>query len=650
MEAMVFHGRCRGLLLLCFLFPLSCCFYFCLSSGDNNFPIFAPTCSVTNNYTDGSTYEGNLGDLLERLPRNALSNGSFSMDTVGSPADQQVFGLAMCYADWDIFDCKTCLDQAATPAVPFCPHSTDVAACFDGCVVRYASTSFFSEATLTWEFEEWTSKHNVSDDDAGTLATVRTQLMYELIDGISAPLLISSGQRSFNDTQTMYGLVQCTRDLPVAECQRCLKAFVPELSEDFQLSWYGKLYGYSCYMRYDLDRFDVNMPPPPSSIHELIVKLVVGKLTDAEAGGSKKIAVATIAGIVAGGSAVVLLVVAVVVVVMVRRRGGSSTRLAPKAPGSSGSTTHSEPPSATTTTTSPLVPRKFTLPELEAATNNFAREVGRGAYGNVYRGELPDGQVIAVKELKMGDRLNGFEKETQILGALRHRNIVGLVGYCHEGGKYMLCFEFVPDGNLQEHLFGDKAKLDWPTRFNIIKGVCRGLIYLHEDSRRCTVHLDLKPSNILLHKNHRGQMEPKISDFGISRLLEQDNVDYHQTIHTIAGSSGYIAPEYLNNGIVSTKADVYSFGIVILEMVTGLRNRTFSRGDLADEFIEYVRRQWDIGNGNINEIRDSSMGDIYSVPEIRQCIEIALQCIQRDPSGRPDAKTIYYRMFDDGNA
>lgn len=246
-------------LLLSFLIPL--CYDLRLSSGQQQYVPFAPTCSVTDNYTDGSNYGINLEELLRRLSRSAsqLQSGGFAMDTVGSSPDQ-VFGLMMCFADSDTFQCHTCLDEAATSIVKNCSQSSTVAACFDSCVVRYGSSSFFSVATLTSEFRK-SSYSDVSDPD---LTQVREQLMNELIDGIpqSAPLLISSGNRTFNN-QTMYGLVQCTRDLPVSECQRCLKSYIPQLQDYFSLSADGQLYGYSCYMRYDLDYFTVNIVPQP---------------------------------------------------------------------------------------------------------------------------------------------------------------------------------------------------------------------------------------------------------------------------------------------------------------------------------------------------------------------------------------------------
>ncbi|PRQ30907.1 putative protein kinase RLK-Pelle-DLSV family [Rosa chinensis] len=225
---------------------------------------------------------------------------------------------------------------------------------------------------------------------------------------------------------------------------------------------------------------------------------------------------------------------------------------------------------------------KFTLRQIKTATNNFdiANKIGEGGFGPVYRGLLSDNTAIAVKKLsaksKQGNR--EFVNEIGMISALQHPHLVKLYGCCIEGNNLLLVYEYMENNSLARALFGPKenqVKLDWPTRHRICVGIARGLAYLHEESRWKIVHRDIKATNVLLDKN----LFPKISDFGLAKLDEDDNTHISTRI---AGTFGYMAPEYAMRGYLTDKADVYSFGILVLEMVSGRLDSEFNKAEMIN--------------------------------------------------------------------
>uniref|UniRef100_A0A0D9XQB6 Beta'-coat protein n=1 Tax=Leersia perrieri TaxID=77586 RepID=A0A0D9XQB6_9ORYZ len=272
------------------------------------------------------------------------------------------------------------------------------------------------------------------------------------------------------------------------------------------------------------------------------------------------------------------------------------------------------------------------------------RKVGKGAYGTVYKGELKNGEEIAVKMLHndtLGFDDKQFENEFQNLMRLEHPNIVRLVAYCyetqHKHAEYKgrivfaalihraLCFEYMPGGSLENHLSDEFHGLDWPTRYKIIKGTCEGLKYLHEGLKPPIYHLDLKPGNILLDKN----MVPKLADFGLSKLFSEDKTRITQTP---IGTIGYLPPEYIENNIVSNKLDIFSLGVVMLKIIAGpnWRSRSVEMSSLQ-EFTDQVLGNWTI---RLQETWNGSSLDVYR-QQVKACTEIALKCVEMDRFKRP---------------
>ncbi|WVZ66189.1 hypothetical protein U9M48_015448 [Paspalum notatum var. saurae] len=279
------------------------------------------------------------------------------------------------------------------------------------------------------------------------------------------------------------------------------------------------------------------------------------------------------------------------------------------------------------------------LPTLRAATGNFdeGRKLGQGGFGAVYKGILSDGREIAVKRLSQSSRQGIKELKTELVlvAKLQHKNLVRLVGVCLEEHEKLLVYEYMPNNSLDTFLFDpDKSnELDWQKRFMIIKGIANGLRYLHEESLLKIVHRDLKASNVLLDSD----FNPKISDFGLARLFGSDQSQY--VTNRVAGTYGYIAPEYAMRGQFSFKSDVFSYGVLMLEIVAGRRNSDCSDdSEQYDHLLSSVWERWTLGT--IVEIMDPSVISHSNVDQMLKCIHIGLLCVQHNPADRPMMSTV----------
>ncbi|XP_062011659.1 probable LRR receptor-like serine/threonine-protein kinase At1g53430 [Rosa rugosa] len=280
----------------------------------------------------------------------------------------------------------------------------------------------------------------------------------------------------------------------------------------------------------------------------------------------------------------------------------------------------------------------FTLRQIKAATGNFdpSNRIGEGGFGPVYKGVLLDGAVIAVKQLssksKQGNR--EFVNEIGMISALQHPNLVKLFGCCIEGNQLLLIYEYMENNSLARALFGHEEQrlhLDWKTRKKICMGIARGLAYLHEESRLKIVHRDIKATNVLLDKD----LNAKISDFGLAKLDEEENTHISTRI---AGTIGYMAPEYAMRGYLTDKADVYSFGIVALEIVSGKSNTNYRPKEEYVYLLDwaYVLQE----QGNMLELVDPDLGSNYSKEEAMTMLNLALLCTNPSPTLRPPMSSV----------
>ncbi|XVF25580.1 hypothetical protein REPUB_Repub13aG0224200 [Reevesia pubescens] len=280
----------------------------------------------------------------------------------------------------------------------------------------------------------------------------------------------------------------------------------------------------------------------------------------------------------------------------------------------------------------------FTLRQIKAATNNFdaANKIGEGGFGSVYKGILLDGTIIAVKQLssrsKQGNR--EFVNEIGMISGLQHPNVVKLYGCCAEGNQLLLVYEYMENNSLAHALFGTEEvqlMLDWPTRLSICIGIANGLTFLHEESPLRIVHRDIKATNILLDKD----INPKISDFGLAKLDEEENTHISTRV---AGTIGYMAPEYALWGYLTYKADVYSFGVVALEIVAGKNNMRYRPDENYVCLLDWalVLQQ----KGNLMELVDPKLGTKFNKEEAMRIIKIALLCTNPSPALRPTMSAV----------
>ncbi|XP_061338566.1 cysteine-rich receptor-like protein kinase 10 [Gastrolobium bilobum] len=287
----------------------------------------------------------------------------------------------------------------------------------------------------------------------------------------------------------------------------------------------------------------------------------------------------------------------------------------------------------------------FTFKSITAATNNFsaANKLGEGGFGPVYKGILSDRQEVAIKRLSKssGQGLIEFKNEAKLMAKLQHTNLVKLLGFCIQNDERILVYEYMPNKSLDFYLFDSTRKnlLDWKKRLNIIGGIAQGLLYLHKYSRLRVIHRDLKASNILLDE----EMNPKISDFGIARIFGKSVSE--ENTNRVVGTYGYMAPEYAIYGVVSIKTDVFSFGVLLLEILSGKKNRCHYHSDCQLNFIGYAWQLWN--EGRALELVDPALNELSTHNEVLRCIHIGLLCVQVQATDRPTMSDIVSFLSND---
>ncbi|KAL5714134.1 non-specific serine/threonine protein kinase [Ranunculus cassubicifolius] len=275
----------------------------------------------------------------------------------------------------------------------------------------------------------------------------------------------------------------------------------------------------------------------------------------------------------------------------------------------------------------------YTLRELEDSTNQFSDEnvIGEGGYGIVYRGILKDNSMVAVKNLlnNRGQAEREFKVEVEAIGRVRHKNLVRLLGYCAEGAHRMLVYEYVDNGNLEQWIHGDVgpySPLTWEIRMNIILGTAKGLTYLHEGLEPKVVHRDVKSSNILLDR----QWNSKVSDFGLAKLLGSES-SYVTT--RVMGTFGYVAPEYASTGMLNERSDVYSFGILIMEIISGRNPVDYNRPPGEVNLVEWLKTM--VANRNAEGVLDPKIVEKPQTRALKRALLVALKCVDPDSQKRP---------------
>ncbi|XP_020092456.1 cysteine-rich receptor-like protein kinase 10 [Ananas comosus] len=597
-------------------------------------------CLANANDTANSTFHLNLNNLLSSLPSAAAPSG-FHNTTVSRSCGDQVYGHALCRGDVSSSDCNNCLTTAAQDAVVKCPHGTSNTMWYDYCMLRYSNQSFFGVADSSFRIYMW-NVQNVTDpqlfDDQ--LGQLMKSLAMKAAYGSGQPQLFAVGEVNFTSFNNIYGLAQCTRDLSPADCYGCLTSFIGSIPQCCSTKIGGRIFGENCIVRFESYQFynlsaieNQTAPPPPQSNGTPAPPAGSGQNTGSGSsgtggkgsGGKKKNVTSTVLAI-AIPLVTAFVTISTICIFFWRRRW---RRSAPKGP------LYYETDAEEIKSAESLF---IDLSTLRAATANFAEEnkLGEGGFGAVYKGLLPNGREIAVKRLSKdsGQGLGELKNELLLVAKLQHKNLVRLLGVCLEEQEKLLVYEYLPNRSLDTILFDSEKRgwLDWGKRYKIISGIARGLLYLHEESQLKVVHRDLKASNILLD----AEMNPKISDFGLARLFGGDHSQ--EITRRVVGTFGYMAPEYAMHGYFSNKSDVFSFGVMVLEIVAGRKNAGSFNSEQSEDLINYTWENWT--KGTITEVVDSSLGNHYPRSEVLRCIHIGLLCVQENPADRPNMSRV----------
>ncbi|OMO64898.1 hypothetical protein COLO4_31710 [Corchorus olitorius] len=575
------------------------------------------------NFTANSTYKANLNRISSQLTSTNSTFGFYNLSAGENP--NKINAIALCRGDVDQDECTNCLNETVFELRNRCPFSKEVIGWSDFCTLRYANRVLFGEnedspgTCLLYPVDAPNA-----DQFNQALGDLFTNLSTQAASGGSLRKY-AAGKSRVGSFQTVYLMLQCTPDLSQQECEDCLTKAKDGVGGCCLGKMGCRVLRPSCFFRFESNPFEKNtsvpLPPPPPSPPPPPPPASAG-VTFATAGKGQKSWPIVVSVLAPVAGSVLLLVLACC---LLKRRAKKKKYDAIQGDNAANDITTIES-------------LQYDFSTIQSATNNFAdqNKLGEGGFGEVYKGTLSNGQEIAIKRLSRGSGQGAeeFKNEAVLVAKLQHRNLVRVLGFCLEGEEKILIYEFVPNKSLDYFLF-DPAKqgeLDWSRRYKIIGGAARGILYLHEDSRFRIIHRDLKASNILLD----GDMTPKISDFGLARIFGVDQTQ--ATTRRVVGTYGYMSPEYVMHGQFSVKSDAYSFGVLVLEIVSGKRNSNFYQTDGAKDLISYVWKHWK--DGTPLEVLDPTLRDSYSRNEVMRCIQIGLLCVQEDPIDRPTMATI----------
>ncbi|KAK7343558.1 hypothetical protein VNO77_12373 [Canavalia gladiata] len=537
-----------------------------------------------NRFAPNSTYQGQLRTLFSSLYSKVTGNTEFFNNTVtGRNPSDRVYGVFMCRGDIPSELCKECVGNVTQKLSTDteCSLSVEAVMWYDECMVRYSNRSFLSMVSVgpTSPGYVLASPTNMTDQDNFK------RLLYQTMnrtadDAANSPIgakKFATREANISIFQNLYCLAQCTPDLSRQQCRTCLSSLTnSDLPRCCAGTQGGRVLYPSCIIRFEIYPFYRSLPPTPTP---------AGLVPPPKSAENKK-----------GKSRTIIIVVVSIVVsatfftfclYLLRRKARKKHKnlLLRENFGEESSI---------------LEGLQFELATVKAVTNNFSHEnkLGKGGFGEVYKGTLPDGRHVAVKRLSTSSKQGSaeFKNEILLIAKLQHRNLVTFIGFCLEEQEKILIYEHVPNRSLDYFLFGTQ-----------------------QQKLNC---------NILLDEN----MNPKISDFGLARIVEIDQ-DRAET-DRIVGTYGYMSPEYAMLGQFSEKSDVFSFGIIILEIVTGKKNiNSYESQHIEEGLMTYVWRLWK--DQTPLNILDPNIKENYYKIEVLRCIHIGLLCVQENPNARP---------------
>ncbi|XP_022720560.1 cysteine-rich receptor-like protein kinase 10 isoform X2 [Durio zibethinus] len=601
------------------------CFITCQSLTSYNHTCLGPENEIAN-----ASYISNLTALLDSLPSKA-SNESFYYDN-----SNEVFSLFLCRGDVSSSVCQDCVHNATRTLIQRCPSNKTAIIWYDQCMLRYSNINFVGLADL----RPTVVVRNNTSRDAGTPGLVSS-----LVDqALRAENMFAAYEMAAeNGAWNRRGLMQCTRDLNVDKCSNCLRELLNQANNCCigTIGWH--ILAPSCYITYDMSpsiAYPPRLAPPPTGSKGADpsrppAPLPENKGSDSE-GKSKWIPIGASLSAIFG-----LTLFCSGGVFLWRRRNFQDHNCKEDRLVELGGRVGDDYSIEIFQDESGVRSQEFPsiqLDILQAATKQFCDEkkLGEGGFGPVYKGKLADGKEIAVKRLSRtsGQGLLEFKNEVLLIARLQHRNLVRLLGCCFEQNEKLLVYEYMPNKSLDVFLFDSSigVQLDWQKRLSIINGIARGIMYLHEDSRLRIIHRDLKASNVLL--DH--EMNPKISDFGMARIFGGNQSEANT--NRVVGTYGYMAPEYAMEGLFSVKSDVFSFGVLLLEIISGKRNNRFHLWERGESLLTFAWKLWSKGQGM--KLIDPLLVKSCVATEVLKCIHIGLLCVQEDPADRPKMSSV----------
>ncbi|XP_004293009.1 PREDICTED: cysteine-rich receptor-like protein kinase 3-like [Fragaria vesca subsp. vesca] len=549
------------------------------------------------NATSLSDFYTNLNATFLDLKAQLLNGSKHFATAQQAKGSDPVYAMTQCRNYLSSADCLSCF-AAAVSQIRNCSASNGARVVYDGCFLRYESSAFFDQTTLPGNV-------GLCGNQTGSPATTFTAAAEELLmdlqvatSNINGFFTASKVVVSGSANTTIYGVAQCAETTSQTGCLDCLKVAYTNVQSCLP-DTDGRAVDAGCFLRYSATSFF-----PDNQTTNITPFLKKGNST-------KK---AIIIGVVVGGVGLIFLVAGFLVYNRLSRKPKTIRRDILGATELQG-------------------PVNYKYKDLKSATGNFSDEnkLGEGGFGDVYKATLNNGKTVAVKKLAIlqTDRaMTSFENEVKLISNVHHRNLIRLLGCCSKGPELLLIFEYMANNSLDKYLFGPKrGSLNWKQRNDIILGTARGLAYLHEEFHVCIIHRDIKPSNILLDDD----FQPRIADFGLARLLPEDQSHLSTRF---AGTLGYTAPEYAIHGQLSEKVDTYSYGVVVLEIVSGQKGSEI-KSDAMGEFL--LEKAWKLyENGQHLELVDETLDpDEYKAGNVKKIVEIALMCTQSSPALRP---------------
>ncbi|XP_052196769.1 cysteine-rich receptor-like protein kinase 2 [Diospyros lotus] len=570
-----------------------------LAAADPQINLLQRGCSQYN-ASNLPNFFANLNTTFSALRRQLVTENKRFATAEQSRTSDPVYAMVQCRDYLSSGDCTTCYD-AAVSQILNCSGANGARVVYDGCFLRYESNSFYDQTTLPGNVgicSNKTASQPTAFEAAAKGLLADLEAATPRIKGYFAAAkreVVAGG-----DGPAVYAVAQCAETVSESGCQACLNVAYDTNLQNCPPDAEGRAVDAGCFLRYSDTAFFAD-----------------NQTTDISpflGGGGSSNKRAIIGGVVGGGGGLLLLLLAVTI----WYRQSRKTKAAPRANIIGGSELQG--------------PAEYSYKDLKSATRNFSEEnkLGGGGFGDVYKGVLRNGNVVAVKKLVISSARAkaDFESEVRLISNVHHRNLIRLVGCCNKGPELLLVYDYMANGSLDEFLYGEKrGVLTWKQRFGIIFGMARGLAYLHEQYHVCVIHRDIKSSNILLDDD----FQAKIADFGLARLLPEDQTHVSTRF---AGTLGYTSPEYAIHGQLSEKVDTYSFGVVVLEIVSGRRCTDVQEEPLTEYLLEQA---WKLYDSDMHlKLVDSTLDpNEYREEDVKKVIEIALMCTQSPVSLRP---------------